>query len=308
MMHEFGRRRRVILGFLLLLLLLLLVKGYLPRPATRHRTGRNMRVLPVNSGFPLAKPDWVRDVVLDLHQRMGLSHRKLANTFNRLYFVETGVSVGRTWVRELIKQHEYERLDLQRRLKHHIPSPLARNVIWGIDTAVVTDLDGVQQIVLGAVDHGSRLNVLLQPLKRFNRWTFLGYLFLAIGQYGKPKAIKTDNAAVFHAKLVKRVLRWAGVRMLYSQPGKPWQNGRIERFFGTLKAALVGYPISDWSHLMEAMVSFRTWYNVARVHQHLAGRTPQEAWDGVDPMHTPVKRVCVLHAWGGRLRGMVLRR
>ncbi len=230
---------------------------------TSHQIGRRAKTLSGHAAFPCRKPAWVRDVVLEWHQRLGLSHRKLADTFNRRYFAETGVSVGRTWVRELIMRHEHERLDVQRRFKHRVPLPIRKNVIWGVDTTIVTDLDGIQQIVLGAVDYGSRLNLLLQPVKRFNRWTFLGYLFLTIGRFGKPKAIKTDNARVFHAKLVKRVLRWAGIRMTYSQPGKPWQNGRIERFFGTLKAALKDYPISDWQHLTKAMASFRVGYNLA---------------------------------------------
>ncbi len=297
------------LGFAALSVIFLLsILRCLRRLPVRHLAHRRSQVLNGHAGFPQAKPDWVRDVVLKWHQNLGLSHRKLADTFNRRYFAETGISVGRTWVRELIMRHEHERLDVQRRFKHRVPLPMRKNVIWGVDTTIVTDLDGIQQIVLDAVDHGSRLNLLLQPLKRFNRWTFLGYLFLTIGRFGKPKVIKTDNARVFHAKLVKRVLRWAGIRMTYSQPGKPWQNGRIERFFGTLKAALRDYPILDWQHLAKAMAAFRIWYNLARPHQHLAGRAPQDAWDGVDPLRVPVRHAHIVRAWGDQLRGMVMRR
>jgi hypothetical protein len=90
--------------------------------------------------------------------------------------------------------------------------------------------------------------------------------------------------------------------------GKPWQNGRIERLFGTLKAVLAGYAIADWPHLIDSMASFQNWYNLTRAHQHLHGRTPQEAWDGVDPMHTRPTRASVMRTWGGHLRGVVLLR
>ncbi|MEN9868304.1 MAG: hypothetical protein RL748_3894 [Pseudomonadota bacterium] len=261
-----------------------------------------------SSGFPQPKPTWVRDAVLSLHEEFKCSHRKLADTFNRIYFVQTGVSVGRTWVRETIKKHAHERLHLQKKLKHRLPQAHGKNDVWGMDTTCIQDAQGVVHCALGIIDHGSRKILLLRHLKRFNAWTFLGSLFLAVGEYGKPKAIKTDNHAVFHSRRVQRVLRLARIRSAFSTPGKPWQNGRIERFFGTLKAALSGYTILDQNHLRRAMTQFQFWYNVTRPHQHLNGRTPSEAWDGVDPFRAQVKTVHVFVAWGGRLKEMVLRR
>lgn len=108
----------------------------------------------------------------------------------------------------------------------------------------------------GIVDHGSRLNVALRWLKGFNGWTFLGCVFLAIGQFGRPVTIKTDNHAVFHSRLVKRVLHWAGIRQRFARPASPWENGRIERFFGTLKSCLHGYVIGDTRHLAQALADF----------------------------------------------------
>jgi hypothetical protein len=158
-------------------------------------------------GFPHKKPDWVRDAVLALQERLELSHRKLADAFNQLYFAPTRISVGRTWVRQLLIKQAYDALHLHRELKHRVPPSMPINRVWGIDTTCVSDVSNTQHIVLGIVDHGSRLNLALRHLKRFNTWTFLGCVFLAIGQFGKPSAIKTDNHAVFHAKWVKRVLR-----------------------------------------------------------------------------------------------------
>ncbi|MEO1333954.1 MAG: integrase core domain-containing protein, partial [Myxococcota bacterium] len=58
----------------------------------------------------------------------------------------------------------------------------------------------------------------------------------------------------------------------------PWQNGRIERFFGTLKSALK--LRSDGPVDADDLRSFRAWYNHVRPHQHLNGQTPAEAWEG----------------------------
>lgn len=64
----------------------------------------------------------------------------------------------------------------------------------------------------------------------------------------------------------------AGIKQQFSQPGKPWQNGRIERFFGTLKHELRSFKIEKVTDLQQAATSV-TWF-------------------------------C---AWGGQLRGYVLR-
>ena len=272
----------------------------------RARRGRARAVL-ATTGLRPKKAAWVPHRVLELHERHGLSHRKLADLFNQLYLAETGVSVGRTWVRELLIKEAHAALHRQRELKHCVPVRLPRNRLWGIDTTCVTDAKGTQHVVLGAIDHGSRLNVMLRRVRRFNRWTFLGCLLLAIGEFGRPAAIKTDNHPVFRSRLVGRAVRWCGVGLRHSRPARPWENGYIERFFGTFKRSLADLVMRDASHLCGALPAFTFWYNVTRPHQHLQGLTPQQAWSGIDPLRHEPRSVLSFSAWEGRLRGMVLR-
>lgn len=295
--------------FLILFAVALRARLFAAQHRQRFRTRRvHAHSLPPGSpGFPQKKPEWVRHAVLALQARLNLSHRKLADTFNQLYFASTGVSVGRTWVRDLLKKQAYDAPHLQRALKHLIPPPLPRNVIWGVDTTCVGDADRLQHVVLGMIDHGSRLNLALRQLKRFNAWTFLGCVFLAIGEFGKPKSIKMDNHPVLHAKWVKRVLRWIGVRQRFSRPNSPWENGFVEKMFGTLKSCLRGYVIRNGAHLALSLASFRLWYNLARSHQHLGGRTPHQVWHSIDPYARAPKIACLFTAWEGHLRGIVLR-
>ncbi|MBJ7310420.1 hypothetical protein H7U20_09455 [Rugamonas sp. CCM 8940] len=176
-----------------------------PRSGVVKRRGRRKQeqggdAALARNGFPAKKEAWVRSRSLELHERFGLSHRKLADMFNQLYSASSGVSVGRTWVRELLIKEAHEALHLQKKLKHRVPEQVPLNSVWGIDTTCVTDANKTQNIVFGIIDHGSRLNAAMQYLKRFNSWTFLGCVFLAIGEYGKPTAIKTDNHPVFHSR------------------------------------------------------------------------------------------------------------
>lgn len=241
-------------------------------------------------GFPLPKPDWVRRAVLDLHERHPESHRQLAHRFNRQYAARTGMRVGRTWVRELLQQHAYRALHRQRTLKHRVPPELPRNHCWGFDTTLLHVGDSAHTLA-GLLDHGTRLNLTLRPLTRFNHWTLLGLLFLAIGRYGKPAAIRLDNHPVHRAHRVRRLLHWAGVRLQFTQIASPWQNGRIERFFGTCKPYLRALAIHDDAELCARLRQFRHYYNRERPHQHLHGRTPLEAWHGIDPFrYRPPRR------------------
>lgn len=245
--------------------------------------------------------------MLDLHEKLGHSHRKLANAFNHLHFASTGHSVGRTWVRQLLIKHAYDALHRQHEFKHQIPTPMPINRVWGIDTSCVTDSSKTQHSVLGIVDHGTRLNLASRYMRRFNAWTFLGCLFLVIGEFGKPRAIKMDNHPVFRSRLVKQILGWSGVRRQFSRPASPWENGRIERFFGTLKERLTDFAIHDAQHLCRSLRQFQFWYNLARSHQHLGGCTPYQTWCGIDPYVRVPKTAYLFTAWEGRLRGIVLR-
>jgi hypothetical protein len=83
-----------------------------------------------------------------------------------------------------------------------VPRPIPANRRWGLDCTGKADLSGREHVILGGVDHGTRLNVALAVLRQANAWTILGHLFIAIGRFGKPNAVRTDNAAVFRSQFV----------------------------------------------------------------------------------------------------------
>ena len=56
----------------------------------------------------------------------------------------------------------------------------------------------------------------------------------------------------------------------------------MERFISTVKRALVAEPIADERDLTNVLRDVRAWYNHARPHDHLQGRTPAEVWPGID--------------------------
>jgi hypothetical protein len=84
--------------------------------------------------------------------------------------------------------------------------------LWALDCTFHSDNQGHTHAMLGVIDHGSRLLLGLKRITQRNAWTMLGHLCLAIGQHGKPQAIRTDNEAVFKSRLLRIVLKHLRIR------------------------------------------------------------------------------------------------
>lgn len=157
---------------------------------------------------------------------------------------------------------------------------------------------------LGILDHGTRALLALRELHDRTAVGLLRALLDAIEKFGRPRFLRTDNERVLTSRLMAIALLALGIRHQRIDPFCPWQNGRIERLFKTLKDrlqawwALAGTP----EHLQHDLDTFRTWYNHARPHQSLDGITPAIAWDG---RATSDRRPRFYQAWDGILAGLV---
>ena len=255
-----------------------------------------------------AKPAWVVREIIRLKALMpDAGCRSIADIFNRRFAVSRRMTVGKTFVADMIRQHRYAIKILGRKIKHRVPQSLPRNLVWGLDLTGKTDAAGDLHMIFGLIDHGSRALLRLAALPNKCSWTLLGYLFLAIGKYGKPRTVRTDNEACFTSRVFRIILTLSGIRQQRSDPGCPWQNGRIERLFGTLKGKLDWLEVASFDALNIALGEFRFWYNHVRPHQHLGGRTPAEAWAKVNPLITKIKNESWFEAWDGLLQGYYLR-
>jgi putative transposase len=270
-------------------------------------TGYRLRFAPPHAGRQAAKPAWVRHEVLRLAALSGAGCRSIANIFNRLHAVRRCMTVSKSYVGYTLRKHRYEIEVLRRQIKHRPPRPVAKNHTWAIDMTGKGDTVGAVHTMLGIEDHGSRALLSLQLLTQRNAWTLLGHVFLAIGQCGKPRVLRSDNDAVFKSRVFRLVMRLAGIRQQFTVPGCPWMNGHIERLFGTFKHKLDQLEVDGAAALTGLLTEFRFWYNAVRPHQNLAGRTPAEAWNGIDPYANPPKSVHWFEGWDGLLTGYCLR-
>ena len=102
----------------------------------------------------------------------------------------------------------------------------------------------------------------------------------AFCEFGLPLAIRSDNgppfASVGAGGLSALAVWWIklGVRPERIEPGKPQQNGRLERLHRTLKAETANPPAATLADQQRRFDDFRAEYNHERPHEALDFATP----------------------------------
>jgi putative transposase len=251
------------------------------------------------STYGRRKPDWVRLAVLALSDELPRAgYRTLAHCFNLRHAAQPDphgktASVSKSFVSHLLRQQRYAAVHASHRRYAAQREPI--QTTWGMDLTRLPLVDGTSISVFGVIDHGSRAVLSLSPVVRRSSLVLLGKLLIAMGSYGAPRSVRTDNQAVFKSWVLTGILKLLGVRQQFTQLASPWQNGRIERFWRTLKFELqttaqqsVAQGLAIQTRMKFANVAamnglleaIKDSYNHDRPHQSLQGSTPTAVWNG----------------------------
>jgi len=213
------------------------------------------------------------------------------------------MTVGETFVAGALRDRGEEVLRIRREIKRRKPRSLPRNLIWALDRTWVPSAGRDSKPVFGVLDHGSRACLELRPVESRSTITLLRHLLELFERFGTPKVLRTDNEPAVRSMLFRVALRILGIRHQRSEPFAPWQNGRIERLFRTVKEVIRQRDAMTGSRAVSTddLARVRAWYNHLRPHQHLDGRTPAEAWSGKRPDRRRPARW--ISDWDGLLAG-----
>ncbi|TFY97067.1 integrase core domain-containing protein [Ramlibacter humi] len=255
--------------------LLLLLAMRAPTRSSAPRRCRRSRSDPAAGSTARRKPEWVVQEVIYLASHLR-SCRKVKEAFNRAH--GSAARIGHTFAWEVMRDHALAIEQMRRARKRRSPAPMPLRRHWALD---ITFLHR-QWPVLGILDAGSRQALLLRHLSSKCAFTLLGHLLITIGRFGIPESIRTDCEAMFFSRMWRTTLQALQVSHRHGPPRQPWRNGRIERFFGTLKSALRERVVDSGAATQGDLERFRLFYNHLRPHSALGGLTPGEAWNQLD--------------------------
>ena len=169
----------------------------------------------------------------------------------------------------------------KRRLPPRMPQPLATpeflNVCWSADFMSDSLWDGPRYRTFNVIDDFNREVLAIEvdlslPAERVVR------VLDRIGEVrGYPDSLRLDNGPEFVGIALARWAEKNGVHLEFIKPGRPMQNGFIERFNRTYREAVLDrYLFQRLDEVREQTAIWMKKYNEERPHQALGNKTPQE--------------------------------
>lgn len=173
------------------------------------------------------------------------------------------------------------RVKPKKRLPSRHPEPLAQpeqpNLCWSLD------------FMSDSLDNGRGFRV-LNVIDDFNREALCSEIDFSIpservvrvldrlAEYrGYPARLRSDNGPEFIAQALEVWAQEHRVSLDFIEPGKPAQNGYVERFNRTYREdVLDAYLFSSLEEVRDVSDAWRLRYNTERPHDSLADMTPVE--------------------------------
>jgi putative transposase len=235
---------------------------------------------------PTALPPELEDIIVEARKRWPKwGPRKLRQ---RLVELNPGLPVPSASVMSKVLRRRGMTVPRRRRRRKAplgITAPFggcdAPNAVWCIDFKgwFVTS-DGVRCYPLTLIDAFSRYLLRCEGLCDPDGTHVRAILDSAFLEFGLPLAIRSDGGPPFASTGPARLtdlsvwLLRLGIRIEIIAPGKPQQNGRLERLHRTLKAETASPPAGDCRAQQRVFDLWRREYNHERPHEALQLRRP----------------------------------
>lgn len=132
----------------------------------------------------------------------------------------------------------------------------------------------------GMLDDHSRFVVALEAMHSEREIDMLGLLCRAVRRHGLPDALYLDNGSTYSGDSLRIGCERLGVTLIHAKPYSPEARGKMERFWRTLREAVLDH-MGSMTSLHD--VNVRLWafldqhYHRAP-HAGLLGRTPESVW------------------------------
>lgn len=153
--------------------------------------------------------------------------------------------------------------------------PIQANICWSMDFMSDVLYCGRKFRTFNVIDDYNRECLLLEPRYSMPARKVTQLLDILAQTRGYPEMIRVDNGTEFTSGFFRDWTKQHNILVHYIQPGKPAQNGFIERFNRTVREDIL--DMNWFSCLQEVKLIAQDWlktYNLDRPHESLAGLAP----------------------------------
>jgi putative transposase len=166
---------------------------------------------------------------------------------------------------------------LPARIKQPLVQPPGANESWSMDFMSDSMVDGRKLRTLNIIDDCNREALAIEVDTSLSSKRVIRVLNKVIEQRGKPKVIRVDNGPEFTSKDLELWARDQQIKIQFIQPGRPMQNGFIERFNGSYRREILdAYVFFELHEVRKITEEWIDEYNYRRPHEGLNNATPKE--------------------------------
>lgn len=161
------------------------------------------------------------------------------------------------------------------RIKNPLVIPEQPNDTWSMDFMHDTLMNGRKFRVLNVIDDYNREALKIEPYFSISAQRVISILERVVLEKGQPKAIRVDNGPEFISSAMHEWCIEKSIKLQFIQPGKPMQNGYVERFNRSFRQDVLDANL--FANLMEVKVAsdeFEEDYNHHRPHESLGNISP----------------------------------
>lgn len=153
--------------------------------------------------------------------------------------------------------------------------PIRPNVCWSMDFMSDVLCTSQKFRTFNVIDDYNRQALLVEPAYALPSATVTSLIDKLAKVRGYPRMIRVDNGPEFSSRNFKQWASNRGIEILYIQPGKPAQNGLIERFNRTFREEVLDMNYFDsLDEVKKISINWVEKYNHRRPHDSLMGMTP----------------------------------
>ena len=166
---------------------------------------------------------------------------------------------------------------LPQRIKQSLYQPQSINEVWSIDFMNDTLWDGRRFRLLNIIDDYNREILHIESDLSLPTVRLIRVLEYLREFRGLPQMIRVDNGPEFISHKLDMWCREHQIRLAFIQPGKPMQNGFVERCNGNIRKELLNaYVFTTLKDVREKAEEWRQDYNCSRPHKSLGYVPPVE--------------------------------